>query len=98
MNRCPHCRAIAHPLRFLRDTPYRCRKCRGISVHDDTWTEFHKILAGLLAAAGASLGYEKVPLLQHSTFWLIVTFIVLFVIAFVLVNWTLGRMSPADPA
>ena len=94
MKRCPHCLALVNPLRFLRDSPQRCRKCGGLSVHGDKWSDFHKVLTILVTAPSIGLLYETMPLFQRSTIWLIVANIALFVLVLVLADWIFGRMSP----
>ena len=94
MNQCPHCLVTANPLRLVGDLPHICPKCGGHSTNAEPRTEILKVLTAFITAVGGGLLYAYVEFIRNQTFLLIVSAIVVFVVSWVLLRWTFGRLSP----
>jgi hypothetical protein len=104
MNKCPHCSAIAHPLRLFRQNPYICPKCGGRSAHTARWLGIRYFIAP--AATGLSvgllcdlLGLTPKFFLDHP--WASIGVFVFTVVELffwvVLIHWLSGRMVALPP-
>lgn len=94
MNRCPHCQAIANPLRLVGDPPYICPQCRGHSTNAVPRTDLLNRVKAAITAGVAGLLYEYIAFIQSSTLFLIVSLLVAFVFSLILLRWVFGRLSP----
>ena len=93
MNRCPHCQAIANPLRLAGDPPYICPQCRGHSANAVLRTDILNKVRAFITAGVAGLLHEYVAFIRNSTLLLIVSLLVAFVVLLILLRWVFGRLS-----
>lgn len=94
MNQCPHCHVTANPLRLVGDPPYICPQCGGHSANAEPRTGILNVVTALITAGAVGGLYEKVNFIRDSTSLLIVSFIVVFVVSWILLRWAFGRLSP----
>ena len=63
-------------------------------MNAESRTEILKVVTACITAAAGGLLYEYVGFIRNHTFLLVSFFIVVFVVAWVLLLWTFGSLSP----
>lgn len=100
MNKCPHCQAVANPLRLCWRRPYVCAKCGGRSVHSGRWLGLRYLIAPAATGLSAArlrdwLGWTREFFLNHpsASFGVFAFAVVQILFWLAMIRWLSGRLS-----